>query len=152
LSVTSQTLSPFVVMPPSGAAGPRPNTALTTLRVASTLARAGTCVHNGTQTLPNPTARPPHGSPGNSTVAINVLVRGSMRWTALGPVLPTQTASEPTATQSAVVPSRMTTVGFNSPIGRESRVGEAAVFAAAGTELAGVELAGVEPAGVEAPD
>src|SRR3954471_9558106 len=100
LSVTSQTLSVLVVTPPSAPAGPDGKTALTWLRVISTLASFEGLPHSGIQTLPKPTASPEQGSPSNSTVATRLLVRGSMRCTAFGPVLPTQTSAVDITTQS----------------------------------------------------
>src|ERR1700730_9835480 len=68
----------------------------------------------GTHRLPAPTAKPAHGSPASRTLAAKVLVFGSMRCTAKGPLLATQTASAVMATQSAVSPNLMVAAGASS--------------------------------------
>ena len=93
LSVIIQMLSPLAVIPPSGPAGPMGRLALIwfvrELRRTSEFALP----HNGTQRLPNPNARPAHGSPGTGMIATSLLVLGSIRWTDAGFELATQTAS-----------------------------------------------------------
>src|SRR6202035_815052 len=68
----------------------------------------------GTQRLPAPSPKPAHGSPASRTLAAKVLVFGSMRCTAKGPVLATHTASAVMATQSAVSPNLMVASGASS--------------------------------------
>src|SRR3982074_1290149 len=114
LSTISHTLPAPVVIPPSAAAGPTANTAVTRLAARSTFARDGTAVHIGTHSLRSPAARPAHGSPGSATLATTLLVIGSIRCTAWGPVLPTQTAPGAIATQSAVLPTWTVAAGVGS--------------------------------------
>jgi hypothetical protein len=64
LSVTIQTLSSLVAIPPSGAAGGIGSVALIVFLAASTRTRAGFFPQTGTQMLPNPKARPEQASPG----------------------------------------------------------------------------------------
>src|SRR5471030_237924 len=93
LSTTSQTLSGLVVIPPSAAAGPTLKVLSSALVFRSTFARLGVAPHSGIHRLPNPLASPAQGSPRKGTVATSMLVFGSIRLTAFGPVLPTHTAS-----------------------------------------------------------
>src|SRR3984885_3044907 len=104
LSMTSQILSGLAATPPSAAAGPVLKTLTSLLDLRSTLASSGTAPQSGPQSLPNPVASPAQGSPGNRTLATRLFVLGSILCTAKGPVLPTQTASGVTDTQSAVLP------------------------------------------------
>ncbi len=67
--------------------------------------------------LPNPIARPEHGSPLKLTFAMTLLVAGSMRCTAFGFVLATQTASSVASTQSAVPPTLSIASGFKEANG-----------------------------------
>src|ERR1700733_8125947 len=71
----------------------------------------------GTQRLPAPMPKPAHGSPASRTLAAKVLVFGSMRCTAKGPVLATHTASAVMATQSAVSPNLIVATGASSAMG-----------------------------------
>src|SRR5277367_3806192 len=105
-------------MPPSSAGGPRGKIAVTVLLLRSIFASDGGAVHSGTHRLAAPTASPAHASPGSCTRATKLLVFGSMRCTAKGPLLATQTASAVTATQSAVFPSVNVASGLSSAIGR----------------------------------
>ena len=116
LSTISQTSPAPVVIPPSAAAGPTSKTAVKRLPARSTLASDGIAVHMGIQRLPKPVASPAQGSPGRVMLAASLLVFGSIRCTAKGPVLPTHTASAVIATQSAVLPRWIVASGVSSLI------------------------------------
>src|SRR6266849_3980906 len=102
LSVTIQMLAPLAAIPPSGPAGPRESLAL--IRLVTVLTRTiELCFpHNGTQRLPKPKARPAHGSPGMGTMAISLLVLGSIRWTDAGLELATRSEEHTSELQSRV--------------------------------------------------
>src|ERR1700694_3629714 len=81
LSGTIQMLSLLAVIPPSAPAGPIRRMALIWFVFTSTRASVGVLPQTGTQTLPNPNARPEHASPDSPIFATTLLVDGSMRCT-----------------------------------------------------------------------
>src|SRR5215831_9246115 len=117
LSVSIQTESMLVAIPPSLLAGAKGRVALT-LFVFVSMRDIVLSPQFGTQILPKPQASPEHGRLPTSTAATTVLVFTSRRWTVFFGPFVTQTASSVRTCQSGVPSTGKMATGVTTDIWR----------------------------------